>query len=142
MNTHFIIRNLFMKDISDNFLFGSIYNFSASLCKDLLTSKHCTSYQIDMSIIVLNSVFEMIYGFSYATAARTLTLHAADHFKISPERAELMGNITYSAVSLAQDLTPVGMFRTTLCHFGKLRGYEFGLWAESRLPFTRTTYTH
>jgi hypothetical protein len=135
-NSTKIVLLLLGRDFKDSFSYGTTFMFCSALCEGLMKNKEFSPYHVDIAAIVLQSAFELIYGFSYATAGRTLVMYAADYFKFSPAHSALIGDITHSTISLVQDLTPIGMLRTTTYNFGKLCGYKTGLWAEKKLALS------
>jgi hypothetical protein len=128
-----LTKNILQESAEGAFEFGFNLKFFSSLLRDVMSLAAFNNLQIDLAQVCLGSLFELIYGFSPATASKVITQELMLSWHLSEEHAAMLSDSVYVGVMLAQDATPCGMLRSTAGLIGKSVGYYCGFWAENKL---------
>jgi len=129
----FIKDSLIQQDLYGGMSFGIISMFCFSLTEEAMEKNGCHPYSIALAEIGLSSLFEIIYGFSYSNAGSVIAKEIARSLNFSETSQTKIGNAAYSAISVLQDISPLGMARSTVYLTAKTLGYSIGLWSEKKL---------
>jgi len=129
----YVQDSLAQRDVIDTFSFGTIYMFCSTISSEAMNRFGLHPFHIELAQLGLDTLFEMVYGFSYAAKAQTIAIETAQHFNLSAEKTKILGNVVYAAVNVTQDITPLGMLRSTIRLIGKTCGYQCGFWGEKKL---------
>ena len=127
------MKHILQESAEDAFKFGFNLKFFSGLLKDVMSFAVFNNLQIDIAQVCLSSLFDLIYGFSPATASKSVTQELLLSWRFSEERAATFSDAVYVGVMLAQDASPFGMLRSTAGLMGKSLGYYCGFWAEKKL---------